>query len=100
MEDLLPYTQAEKIGLVLLGNKCDKERRIITEEMGNKMAKELKISYYETSALTGQGIKEAFEGLTRDIMKRRGVGEGNNEGGGITLKQEKKKKEKKNGDFC
>ena len=100
MEDLLPYTQAEKIGLVLLGNKCDMEPRIITEEMGNKIAEELKINYYETSALTGQGIKEAFEGLTRDIMKRRGVGEGNNEGGGITLKQEKKKKEKKNGDFC
>ena len=33
------------------------------------MAEDLKISYFETSALTGQGIKEAFEQLTRDIMK-------------------------------
>ena len=60
----------------------------------------LKITYYETSALNGQGIKEAFEALTRDIMKKRGVGEGNNDGGGVALNKEKKKKSKKEGDCC
>ena len=62
------------------------------------MAEELKISYFETSALSGQGIKEAFESLTRDIMKKRGVGEGNNDGGGVALNKGKKKKDKK--DCC
>ena len=99
MKQILSNTQAEEIGLVLLGNKCDVEPRSVTEEMGKKMAEELKISYYETSALTGQGIKEAFEGLTRDIMKKKGVGEGTIEGG-MELKQGKKKKEKKGGDCC
>ena len=81
MEQILYNTQRDDIGLVLLGNKCDMEPRTVTEEQGNKMAEELKISYFETSALNGQGIKEAFEQLTRDIMKKKGVGVGNNDGG-------------------
>ena len=93
MEQILSNTQQEEIGLVLLGNKCDMEPRVVTEDMGKKMAEELKISYYETSALTGQGIKEAFEELTMDIMKKRGVGEGSNTGG-VELNLKKKKKEK------
>ena len=93
MEQILSNTQQEEIGLVLLGNKCDMEPRVVTEDMGKKMAEELKISYYETSALTGQGIKEAFEELTMDIMKKRGVGQGSNTGG-VELNSKKKKKEK------
>ena len=97
MEQILSNTQQEEIGLVLLGNKCDMEPRVVTEDMGKKMAEELKISYYETSALNGQGIKEAFEELTMDIMKKRGVSEGGNTGG-VELNSKKKKKEK--GDCC
>jgi len=101
MEQILSNTQQDEIGLVLLGNKCDMEPRSVTEEMGNKMAEELKISYFETSALTGQGIKEAFEKLTRDIMKKKGVGEGNSETGGVSLNnKQKKKKDKKDSDCC
>ena len=91
MEQILSNTQQEEIGLVLLGNKCDMEPRVVTEEMGNKMAEELKINYFETSALNGQGIKEAFEQLTRDIMKKKGVGEVNSETGGVALNKGKKK---------
>ena len=98
MEQILSNTQQEEIGLVLLGNKCDMEPRSVTEEMGKKMAEELKIEYYETSALNGQGIKEAFEALTRDIMKKKGVGEGNNNAG-VALNG-KKKKDKKDSDCC
>ena len=100
MEQIHSNTQKEEIGLVLLGNKCDMEPRNVTEDMGNKMAEELKTDYFETSALTGQGIKEAFEQLTRDIMKKRGVGEGNNDGGGVALNKNKKKKDKKESDCC
>ena len=96
MDQILSNTQKDEIGLVLLGNKCDVEPRNVTEEQGNKM-EELKISYFETSALTGQGIKEAFEQLTRDIMKKKGVGAGNADS--IDLEKSKKKKQK-NGDCC
>ena len=99
MEQILSNTQQEEIGLVLLGNKCDMEPRSVSEEMGKKMAEELKITYYETSALNGQGIKEAFEELTRDIMKKKGFGEGNNNVGGVELTG-KRKKDKKDKDCC
>ena len=97
MEQILSNTKREDIGLVLLGNKCDMEPRAVTEEQGNKMAEELKVSYFETSALTGQGINEAFNELTRDIMKRKGVDNGGNEN--LELKNYISKK-KKDGNGC
>ena len=97
MDQITSNTDNEEIGLVLLGNKCDMDPRAVTEEMGKDMAKELNINYYETSALNGQGIKEAFEGLTMDIMKRKKL---NLEGtGGVELNKKNEKK-KKNGDCC
>ena len=93
MEQILSNTKREDIGLVLLGNKCDMEPRAVTEEQGNKMAEELKVSYFETSALTGQGINEAFNELTRDIMKRKGVGDGGNENLELNNNISKKKKD-------
>ena len=82
---------------ILSNTKCDMEPRAVTEEQGNKMAEELKVSYFETSALTGQGINEAFNELTRDIMKRKGVGDGGNEN--LELKNNISKK-KKDGNGC
>jgi small GTP-binding protein len=98
MDQIVANTQEGEIGLVLLGNKCDMEPRAVSEEQGIKMAEDLKISYFETSALNGQGIKEAFEQLTRDIMKKKGVGESSSENG-LELKKDKKKKGK-SGDCC
>ena len=96
MAQIQSNTQKDELGLVLLGNKCDMEPRVITEEQGNKMAEELKINYFETSALNGQGIKEAFEQLARDIMKKKGVGE-DNKVGGVGLNKDNQKKGDKNG---
>ena len=93
MAQILSNTKREDIGLVLLGNKCDMEPRAVTEEQGNKMAEELQVSYFETSALTGQGINEAFNELTRDIMKRKGVDNGDDES--LVLKKDRYFKEKK-----
>ena len=97
MEQILSNTKREDIGLVLLGNKCDMEPRAVSEEQGNKMAEELNVSYFETSALTGQGINEAFNELTRDIMKRKGVDNGGNDN--LDLKNDISKK-KKDGNGC
>ena len=97
MEQILSNTKREDIGLVLLGNKCDMEPRAVSEEQGKKMAEELDVNYFETSALTGQGINEAFNELTRDIMKRKGVDNGGNEN--LDLKNSISK-EKKGGSGC
>ena len=62
----------EDISLVLLGNKCDIEKREVSQQQGKEMAQELNISYFETSALNGEGINEAFEHLAKEIMKKKG----------------------------
>ena len=61
MTQIKTNTQADKIGLILLGNKCDSEQRTVTTQDGKSLGKELEIAYYETSALTGNGIAQAFE---------------------------------------
>ena len=66
-------------------------KRSIKPEQGRELANELNINYFETSALSGYNIKEAFETLTIDIMKKKKIGSGNNDN--IDLKKNKKKKD-------
>ena len=99
MAQIKANTEKDELGFVLLGNKCDVEPRVITEEQGNKMAAELNISYFETSALNGQGINEAFEHLAREIMKKKGVGD-DHKTGGIVLNNNKNKKKEDKGGCC
>jgi Ras-related protein Rab-8A len=89
-------TKKDDIGLVLLGNKCDIQQRKVTKGMGDKLGEELKIKYFETSALSGQGINESFEELARIIMKKRGIGEGNKGTCGVNLN----KKQREEGCQC
>ena len=71
MTQIKTNTQADKIGLILLGNKCDSEQRTVTTQDGESLGKELEIAYYETSALTGNGIAQAFEFLAKDILVKK-----------------------------
>jgi len=73
IEQIKSNVSQEEISLILLGNKCDIEERAISKEQGQEMANSLNVNYYETSALNGTGINEAFEGLTKEIMKKKKV---------------------------
>ena len=75
---------------VLVGNKCDKAERVITEEQGRKLAEEYNMKFYETSAKTGQNVEEAFTYLTREILKIYKNKEGHT--GGVTLNGKDDKK--------
>ena len=72
LEKLMPNTKEDEISLVLLGNKCDSDQRTVSDHYGLNKAKELKIKYFETSALNGTNINEAFIYLTQQIMLKRG----------------------------
>ena len=78
-------TQADEIGLVLMGNKCDFESREVTPEDGEKLGQELGIKYYETSALDGKNINDAFNYLTGEIMKKKNLNVNGATGGGVEL---------------
>lgn len=43
--------------------------KVIEKEMGENMAKDNNMSFFETSAKQGTGIKEAFESISRKIIK-------------------------------
>ena len=54
----------------LIGNKNDLEdQRVITKEQGDEFASINGMDFFETSAKTAYQVQEAFEQLTRDIIK-------------------------------
>ena len=73
IEQIKTFIPEDKISIILVGNKCDLEERIITKEQGQEMADSLKVKYFETSALDGTGIQEAFEELTKEIMQKKAI---------------------------
>jgi len=57
-KDLAPKT----VQLILIGNKSDlEEERVIQKERGEELARENNMLFFETSALNGKGIEEAFK---------------------------------------
>ena len=58
-----------KIVKVLVGNKCDKSDRVVTEEEGKNLADEFNMNYFETSAKTNQNVNEVFYFLTQEFYK-------------------------------
>ena len=53
------YTNKNQVKLILVGNKCDLERKIKKEE-GEKMAQKEGMLYFETSAKTSDGVINMF----------------------------------------
>jgi Ras-related protein Rab-6A len=53
------FTNKEQVKLVLVGNKNDLERKVTFEE-GSKLAKKEGMSFFETSAKTGDGVINMF----------------------------------------
>ena len=72
MKQIKVNTQSDEIAIVLLGNKKDiVNERVVSFEEGNERAGEYGIKYFETSALDGTGIEEAFQNLSEEIMKKK-----------------------------
>ena len=52
----------------ICGNKIDLENRIISTESAKELANNLNLSYYETSAATGEGVDKMFLELSLQIL--------------------------------
>lgn len=61
--------KAGNVPLMLFGNKSDLENeRVVNREDGEKKAQEYDATYFETSALNGHNIEEAFTKLAEQII--------------------------------
>lgn len=62
----------EDVTKILLANKADlKNEKVISTEQGLEFAKLNDMAFYETSARTGLGIKEAFESVAGTIIEKK-----------------------------
>ena len=73
IDQLNSHFNQDEISIILIGNKKDLSDREISYEEGNERGKELNILYFETSAKTGENVNEAFNSLTNEILKKKGI---------------------------
>ena len=60
--------------IVLVGQKCDLENRIISEESGRELANELGVEFFEISAKTGYNVEELFNYIIQQCIFSSNVG--------------------------
>ena len=60
--------------IVLVGQKCDLENRIISEERGRELANELGVEFFEISAKTGYNVEELFNYIIQQCIFSSNVG--------------------------
>ena len=61
---------SEKVAIVLIGNKIDNvQERKISKDQGDKLANEIGVKFFETSAKTGEGINESVFFLVKKIFE-------------------------------
>ena len=68
--ELIKDTISE-IPIVLVGNKIDKvDERIVSYEEGEKFAKELNVSFFESSGKENKNVKEPFYMLCEEVINK------------------------------
>lgn len=61
---------SDSVSKVLVGNKGDMPDRQVTYEQGNRLAAELGIKFFETSAKSGLNIEKMFCDIAEQIKKK------------------------------
>lgn len=89
---------SKDVAKVLVGNKADKEDKVIDKETGKQLADEYGLEFFETSAKSGLNIAELFEHIAHSIIKdkkKAGHAEGDRETVTIHKKKDDDKSSKK-----
>eukprot|EP00004_Rigifila_ramosa_P001163 TRINITY_DN1110_c0_g2_i1.p1 TRINITY_DN1110_c0_g2~~TRINITY_DN1110_c0_g2_i1.p1 ORF type:complete len:255 (+),score=51.96 TRINITY_DN1110_c0_g2_i1:661-1425(+) len=62
---------SEDTQLMLVGNKCDENTRVVSTTEGQALAEAFMMPFLECSPRTGKNVKLVFEGLTQIILRQR-----------------------------
>ena len=76
--------------MIIVGNKLDLER-VVSEDEANDLAAKYKTEYFETSALQGIGVDEAFEMLASKYINTINTPANNNDNKNVNLNSETNK---------
>ena len=83
---------SEKVAIVLIGNKIDNvQERKISKEQGDKLASEIGVKFFETSAKTGEGINESVFFLVKKIFENDPEVKNKYQGRNLRIKNKKRK---------
>merc|ERR1711998_564925 len=86
----------EQVVKILLGNKCDMpDKKMVTYEQGENLAKEFGIQFFETSAKQNVKVDDAFTAIARAIKDRKPVNTTTTNSGAVSLPEETDKPAKK-----
>jgi GTPase SAR1 family protein len=70
LSDVHEYAHSDVI-VMLIANKVDKTtERVVTREMGEKLASEYDVTYIETSAKTGLNVEFCFKAIGQSLLQQ------------------------------
>lgn len=78
---------------LLIGNKCDREDKVVRTEEGAALAKELGMPFLETSARTAENVAPAFLRMAEQLLKLRAQQKEEDEKAKVNLDAQPAKKE-------
>jgi len=67
LDDLRGYVKSS-IPIALVGNKIDLPDRVISREEGQRLAREIHAVFVETSAKTGENVRNLFEKVAKSCL--------------------------------
>jgi Ras-related protein Rab-1A len=68
LADVQKYARGDT-SKMLIGNKCDRQDRVVATEEGVELGRELQMPFLETSARTSENVEAAFMRLAEQLIK-------------------------------
>ena len=67
-ERLNLYAEVNTI-VILVGNKCDKKKKVVSFDEAHELAKKFNVLFVETSAKTGENVELVFSLLVSSVYQ-------------------------------
>ena len=84
-------TMLNQVCKILVGNKCDKSSKCVSEEDARNLCKENNMEYFEASAKTDINVNKVFELMTRQVLDNMNKDHTYTKGLSINLNKQKEK---------